>query len=423
MLLSVLYQKKNFVILTLFLSFIFFSSLQIKAQENTFQQYQGIVKDNVSHNPLVFAVIRIIDTNISTITNTEGEFKLKVPENYYHKEIEITMLGYERFTISLEEFKNNSTLFLNTSIVKLSEIVLTLPKDAKHLVKTMFNKTGKNNTDKHLLMTAFYRESIKKRNKNVSLAEAIVQIYKQPYKSSLSDKIQLYKARKSTDYTRLDTIALKLEGGPFNALFVDMMKYPEHIFTSETINLYNFTFSPTTMINDKSVYVVDFKHQNALARPTFYGKLYIDVQSQALVSAIYSLDVSNKEKAAKIFVKKKPKGVFVYPTSVSYRVDYRENEGKWSYGYSNAQLTFKIKKKGKWFKSTYSINSEMLVSDWEENISKEKLKYKERMRYSIIISDEASGFSDPEYWGAYNIIEPDKSIESAIKKIKKKLIE
>jgi hypothetical protein len=35
--------------------------------------------------------------------------------------------------------------------------------------------------------------------------------------------------------------------------------------------------------------------------------------------------------------------------------------------------------------------------------------------------DKASGFSDPDFWGAYNVIEPEKSIEFAIKKIKKQL--
>ena len=37
------------------------------------------------------------------------------------------------------------------------------------------------------------------------------------------------------------------------------------------------------------------------------------------------------------------------------------------------------------------------------------------------MSDKAFGFSDPNFWGAYNVIEPEKSIESAIKKIKRQL--
>ena len=125
--------------------------------------------------------------------------------------------------------------------------------------------------------------------------------------------------------------------------------------------------------------------------------------------------------ASNLFVKKKPRDIFVYPTNAAYRIDYREKDGKWYYGYSNVQLTFKINRKGKLFNSIYSLSSEMAVTDWKLNTSGEILKAKERLRPSVIISDEASGFSDPEFWGAYNVIEPEKSIESAINKIRRQL--
>ncbi|HLT52097.1 MAG TPA: hypothetical protein VKZ93_09060, partial [Arenibacter sp.] len=48
-------------------------------------------------------------------------------------------------------------------------------------------------------------------------------------------------------------------------------------------------------------------------------------------------------------------------------------------------------------------------------------KYKDRLKTSVILGDEAIGFSDPDFWGEYNIIEPEKSIESAIKKIQRQL--
>jgi hypothetical protein len=46
---------------------------------------------------------------------------------------------------------------------------------------------------------------------------------------------------------------------------------------------------------------------------------------------------------------------------------------------------------------------------------------KARLRPNVIISDEASGFADPDFWGEFNVIEPEKSIETAIKKIQKQL--
>jgi hypothetical protein len=64
----------------------------------------------------------------------------------------------------------------------------------------------------------------------------------------------------------------------------------------------------------------------------------------------------------------------------------------------------------------------MAITDWETtNPSDNKDLLKDRLRPSIIIADAVSGFSDPDFWGAYNLIEPDKSIETAIEKIRKKL--
>jgi len=122
-----------------------------------------------------------------------------------------------------------------------------------------------------------------------------------------------------------------------------------------------------------------------------------------------------------MFVKKKPKKVNAYPLEAAYRVDYRVKDGKWYYGYSNIHLIFKVKWRGRLFNNTYTLKSEMLITDWKQNITGETPKLKESLKSSVIISDQASGFSDPEFWGEYNIIEPDKSIETAIKKISKQL--
>ena len=414
-----LYQKATFLFLIQL--FIIVSLTSLHAQVN-YQQYNGVVVDSDTDTPLVFASLSVNETNISTITNTDGEFTLKIPKNLTDVKVTISFLGYQKKIVSITEFKKQKTrITLNASVTKLSEINIVLPSDAKELVRTTFKKKGENYINEHVLMTSFYRETIKKRKKNVSLAEAIVSIYKQPYTSLKRDDIKLYKARKSTDYSKLDTLALKLQGGPFNALYIDLMKYPEYMLANEVINLYTFSFAPSTTIDNRLVYVVKFEQNAEINESLYYGKLFIDSETLALTSAIYNLNVEDKELSSKLFVKKKPKDVFVYPTTAAYRVDYRQKGGKWYYGYSNVQLTFKIKRKGKLFNSVYSLISEMAVTDWEMNTEKDKVKFKERLRPSIIIADEASGFSDPEFWGAYNVIEPEKSIESAINKIKKQL--
>ncbi len=376
----------------------------------------------IRNKELVFATLTIENTNVSTITNSEGKFSLKVPSEFNAGNLIVAFLGYKTKIIPIGTLdKKENKIIMDEFVVALSEVKLSVPNDAEILVKETLDKRGENYLDEPTVMTAFYRETIKKRRTNVSLSEAVVNIYKSPYKSNRDDALELYKVRKSTDYDKLDTVALKLQGGPFNTLFVDMVKYPNYIFTPETLGYYDFSFDSSTRINDQLIYIVNFNQKSEILDPLYQGKLYIDAERKILTSAIYSLNITDERLASQMFVRRKPRNAEVWPTEVSYRVDYREKDGKWYYGYSNVLLEFKIDWDKKLFNSVYSMNCEMAITDWEPNIDNLQPKGKNKMRSSIILSDEALGFADPDFWGEYNIIEPEKSIESAIRKIQRQL--
>lgn len=397
----------------------------VVAQEKSseeYVQYKGKVLNSATNDALVSVNVSVESTNLNTITNAEGQFSLKVPIDLIDRNVLFSALGFQQRIIKLSELKDKKVkIELTPSIIQLSEVDLEIPKDAKKMVRKTLEKKGENKVNDHLLMTAFYRETIKKRKKNVSIAEAVVNIYKKPYSSYQKDDLKMYKSRKSTNYKKLDTVAVKLQGGPFNPLYGDLIKYPQYIFTDELIDDYVFSFDQSTIINGQMVYVVNFKPVAGINEPRFYGKLFIDSNTHALVSAAYNLNVENREEASRIFVRKRPNNIHIYPTEAAYKVDYREKNGKWYYGYSNVKLTFKVNDKKKVFNSVYTLTSEMAVTDWEKNDTKQFVSQKEKLRPSVVISDEASGFSDPEFWGAHNVIEPDKSIETAINKIKKRL--
>ena len=247
-----------------------------------------------------------------------------------------------------------------------------------------------------------------------------MKIYKQPYHTSRRDEIELVKSRKNTNYSRLDTIALKLQGGPFSTLFSDIVKYPDYIFTKESFDFYDFSFNTSTEINDRNVYVVNFKQQENSMVPLYKGNLYIDAETFAIISADYELNIENKAEATKLFLKKKPRNVDVETVTAQYKVDYKLSNNKWHYSYSNLQLAFRVKWAKKLFSKTYTLDVEMAVTDWDNNLF-EKINSERKIKPSIILSDEASGFSDLKFWGKFNIIEPEKSIESAIRKISKQL--
>ena len=385
------------------------------------QEYKGEVLDKNTNKPLALADLTIANSNISTITNNAGEFSIKVPDNLAQNTVTISYLGYQKLEISLSDFKDNTTFYLSQAPTVLAQIDLVRPTDAKALVKKTFDLKGENYFTEHVNMTGFYRETIKKRNRNASLSEAVVSINKAAYDSKKNDEITLIKARKSTDYARLDTIALKLQGGPFSSLYTDVIKYPTYIFNNDTMDNYTFKFGQSSQIDNRLVYVIHFEQKKNIITPMYNGKLYIDATTYALTSAVYNLNVENREAASKLFVRKKPDSATVYPTEASYRVNYRTKDGKWYFGYSNILLTFKINWDNRWFNSKYTLQSEMAITDWNMDDTKLSLKQSKKLRPNSILQNQASGFSDPNFWGEYNIIEPEKSIENAINKIDKQL--
>ena len=396
-------------------------SFSLLAQTN-FTEYSGKVIDAKTKKVIESASLSIENSNIGTISNADGDFVLKVPSNFLSSNVIISLLGYETKVLKLSEWSTSeNTIRLNSATTQLQPVNITAFKDAENLVRMVFKDKNKNVLKSPLYMTAFYRETIKRRNRNVSLTEAVVNILKQPLSSSKRDAILLNKARKSTDYKRLDTVSVKLQGGPFSTIHLDIMKYPEYIFTDVALNSYEFTFGPSTTIDDKNVYVVNFKPKNNVLNLNYTGQLFIDPNALTLVSADYSLDLSNKSKTRNLLVKKKPRSVVVYPLEANYKVDYKMKDGKWYYNYSSLFLKFKVKKKRQLFNKVYSLASEMAVTDWEERTEDIKINLKDRLKPTIIIADEISGFSDPNFWGEYNLIEPDKSIEIAIEKIRKNI--
>lgn len=382
--------------------------------------FSGIVTDENSE-PLPYAALSIEKTNISTVTNAEGEFILKIFSSDANKNLLISFLGHENLRIPVSSLQRHGNRFKLKTIPFMLPELEVLSKDPENIIRKMLDNKHKNYSSKDMMMTAFYRETIKKKNTNISLSEAIVEVYKRAYNSSLHDMAALYKSRKSTDYNRLDTLVFKLMGGPFNNIYLDVMRYPDYIFSENILENYEFKFLKTDKINDRLVYVIDFKQLPQVTEPLYYGNLYIDAESYALARAEFNMNLANNEEATRIFVRKKPFNAKISTTKAYYIIDYRPIGDLWYYSYSRIDLGLRINWSKRLFHTFYNSNIEMAATDWSDDMTKKTFRSKDRINPTVVIHDEASGFADPEFWGEYNIIEPDKSIENAINKIQKQL--
>jgi hypothetical protein len=394
-----------------------------KNDKQTFLNVKGKVVDKETLAPLVFAAVSIKETNIATVTNIDGEFLIKFSEADASKSLEISYLGYKNKIIPLIEMRNNgfkNVITMEAAPIPIKEIIIK-PVFPDEIMEKAISAIPKNYSNIPNLMTAFYRETIRKSRTYVSIGEAVVEIFKAPYANDLRfDGTRIYKGRKSTDVEKVDTILFKLQGGPVTSLELDMAKNPESVLTADAMKNYDYKLSGVVEIDNKPNFIIDFLQKPGVDIPLFMGKIYIDTKSYAISAAEFGFNLFNKEEAASLFIRKKPLGVEVTPELANYMVKYREQDGKWYFAYSRAEVKFKVAWKKKLFHTNYTTMSEIAITD---RTDQEVIKFagKDKVKYSDIFSDEVTAFTDREFWGDYNVIEPDQSIESAIRRLARKV--
>jgi hypothetical protein len=394
-----------------------------KADQQEVLTIKGKVVDSENETPLVFASVAVKESNVAIITNIDGEFTLKIVDPANAKNLEITFLGYKNKTIPISDMKNNgdkNIISLDPAPIPIKEIIVK-PLNPEDIVEKAIGNISKNYENVPNLMTAFYRETIKKNRTYVSLGEAVVEIFKAPYANDVRyDGVRMYKGRKSADVEKMDTILFKLQGGPVTALELDIAKNTEAVLTLEAMKNYDYTLKSVIEIDNKPHYVIDFIQKPSVDIPLFMGSLYIEMDTYAITEAEFGFNLSDKAAASAIFIRKKPFGVEVTPEVATYRTKYREQDGKWHFEYSRAEVRFKVNWKRKLFNTFYTTMSEIAVTD---RTDQEVIKFagKDKIRYNDVFSEQVSSFTDPEFWGDYNVIEPDQSIESAIRRLSRKL--
>ena len=384
---------------------------------------KGKVIDAESRAPLVFASVAVKETNVAIVTNIDGEFTLKVGDLSTSKSIEVSFVGYKNKTIPISDLKDNgfkNVIALEAAPIPIKEIIVK-PLDPLSIIEKTINNLSKNYETVPNLMTAFYRETIRKNRTYVSIGEAVVEIFKAPYNNDIRfDGARIYKGRKNTDVEKMDTVLFKLQGGPVSVLELDLAKNSETVLTKEAMQNYNYTLSGVVEIDGKPHYVIEFVQKPSVEMPLFMGSFYIDMDSYAVSEAEFGFNLSNKEAAQSIFIKKKPLGMKITPEIATYRTKYREQGGKWHFAYSRAEVKFKVSWAKKLFNTYYTTMSEIAVTD---RTDQEVIKFagKDKIKYSDVFSDKVTAFTDKEFWGDYNVIEPDQSIESAIRRLSRKL--
>lgn len=385
--------------------------------------YFGKILDEATGLSLPFATIEAEGSNVATVSNIDGDFTIKIAEGSSVKNLKVSYVGYTNKVVALSDFNGSRklTIKLSPRAIQLKELTIR-PEEPEDIIEMMLGRIGQNYSDSPMMMTGFYRETVTKGKNYVSISEAVVDIFKAAYRNDLQgDQIRIFKGRKSADVEKMDTVLFKLQGGPSTTILLDVIKNPYILLSDNYRAVYDFNLIDIISINDKLHYVISFNQKAHVTAPFYQGKLYIDMDNLALSEAEFALNVENEEEAARMFIRKKPLGMSVIPEKALYRVKYTMQDGKWYFSYARAEVKFKVDWEKKLFNSTYSTMSEIAITDRTEQ-GVDKFDTKERFKRTDVLDEKVYIFFDQDFWGEYNVIEPDQSIETAIRRLNRKFL-
>ena len=382
----------------------------------------GVVKDKSNRKTLEYVNISVPGSNLSSITNEDGVFVLKIKDSIRAKEIEFSRIGYFSTRIPLNgKDLLDQTFYLTQNEKQLKEIVVESWEKPSELVRAALRRVENNYSNKPNLLTGFYRETVQKRKKFINISEAVINIYKNSYSNNINtynDRVQIFKGRKLLTTKVSDTLAVKLLGGPNLSIYADFVKNPDILFDEESLSYFNFKMQESKFLDNRQQYVLTFEPAVILPYPLYYGTLYIDKETLAFTRAEFYLDMKDRNKATEVILRKKPAGLLFKPDEVSFIVSYKLREGKSYLNYIRNEVRFNCDWKRRLFATNYTVVSEMVVTENVEDHAN-NIPRKESFNANESLSDKVINFYDDNFWGAYNIIPPTESLESAVNKLKK----
>jgi len=400
---------------------LFSGVTNVSAQgEGNYFTISGVVKDKTSRKNLEYVNISVPGSNLSSITNEDGVFVLKIKDSIRAKEVEFSRIGYFSTNIPLNgKDLLDQTFYLAPNEKQLKEVVIETWESPSDLVREALRRVAVNYSNKPNLLTGFYRETVQKSRKFINISEAVINIYKNSYSSnSMNDRVQIFKGRKLLTTKVSDTLAVKLLGGPNLSIYADIVKNPEVLFSEESLHYFSFKMENPKFLDSRQQYVLSFTPAVILPYPLYYGILYIDKETLAFTRAEFFLDMKDRNKATEAILRKKPAGLRFKPDEVFFVVSYKQRDGKSYLNYIRNEVKFKCDWTRRLFSTNYTVMSEMIVTESKEDLVT-NIPRKESFNERESLSDKVMNFYDDNFWGAYNIIEPTESLESAVNKLKK----
>ena len=390
------------------------SSWALSAQGGLEYVVRGSVSDASSGRPVAAVSVLVPGQNYATVTNADGSFIIKADRPI--SELRFSRIGYRD---ARKRVGQGDVSVKMTPIAYPLKEASIVTGDPLEIVEEAVKRISDNYPSKPELLRCFYRETLQKRQRYISVNEAVSRVYKNPYYLSGVglDRTALDKSRVIMSQRKGDTLSVRMMGGPTLAATFDAVKNRDIIFNRTDLKLYRFTLESPEYIADRLQFVISLEPDGEAEYALYYGKLYSDRETLAFSRIELSLDMSDAAKATRMMLMRKPFSLRFTPRELTVTISYRQQEGLARLDYFRSSMSFRCDWKKKLVATNYTAVNELVVTDVIEPAV--PIAKNEVFRPSDILDDRAAEFLDPDYWNDYNIIEPSESLEHAVARLRK----
>ena len=377
----------------------------------------GIVTDRQNHQPLPH--VSVVAGKVGTVTNDQGRFTLKLPTTLTSQPsaLDFSMIGYVSQHVEIPRDGRELRIQLQPSVVTMDELIVR-SISAAELVNQAMSKFYINYSRRGTSYYGFYREVMQKRRQYISISEAVCELYKTSYDKAVEfDAVSIRRGRRMMNLSAADTLTVKLMGGPTLPIFADVVKNAELLFYPDDLASYNYIFDGMEKLDNRLHYVVQMKPVGRKPYALFYATLYIDRASMAITRADLHLDMRNRSLATDAMLVHRPLGLRFTPLELTFNIYYRTEGGITYLNYVHNEIRFKCDWHRRLFASTFTVVSEFVVTNILHDA--QPIRGRDSFRRRDNLYDNVSYFSEPDFWGPDNIIEPTESLNRAIVRLRR----
>lgn len=382
----------------------------------------GVVFDGESKEHLPFATIGLKNEGKGTVTNSNGEFVLKISPENYDDTLVVSYLGYYAREIPVRQsLGNDFTIAMRSQFISIPEIIIKNQIPHEIIYKTIAN-IARNYGNTPAGMTAFYREGVMRKNELQTYSEAIIRIYKSAYYGTLlNDQIKILKSRKIENINITDSLAVRLKAGLSTCLQLDGIKNGFDFMFLDNIEDYSYRLTDIVTYDEESAFEIEFGQREGYEMPMFSGSLFIHTTDYALLKAEFGINQGYLQKMKGSFISDQSRDFTTWPASIKYSVSYRKVSERYFLNHVRGDLEFESKRRGKMFKTRFNVFFEMAVTSMNlENVT--RFEREELAPIHSVFSRTITDY-DPAFWGNQDFLKPEENLLQVLRNMNVRLQE